>query len=62
LAPILQQHPDLIPVIEAWPTLPKLIKTSVMAIIENYAMEGKDDGESETNNPNQMDQGRMRQL
>lgn len=42
---IVQKHPDLARLIQAWPTLPKQVKIEINTLIEKHSTEGKDDGE-----------------
>jgi hypothetical protein len=45
LAQIVQKHPDLVRMIETWPTLPKHVKTEIKGMIEKYSTEEKDDSD-----------------
>jgi hypothetical protein len=42
LAQIVQKYPELARLIEAWPTLPKQIKSEITDQIEKHFMERKD--------------------
>ena len=48
LAQIVQKHPDLARLIEAWPTLPKQHKTKIMELVEEHSNGRKADGKTST--------------
>ncbi len=41
LAQIVQKHPELAKLVEAWPTLPEHTKSNIKDLIEKHTMEGK---------------------